>query len=121
MIDAHVVDGRSRADPALRLPPGFDIPTKGSFSRDRWSQLTHLFNLTTPHVQSCNQFPVLFSVLAERRQVVRNVRQNLAHEKGPQTKRLVRNLSAYIKVETEEQGRLRCQRGTTVQTIKGWE
>ena len=38
------------------------ILTKGSFSRERWLQLTHLFNLTTPHMHSCSQSLVLSSV-----------------------------------------------------------
>ena len=38
-----------------------DILTNGSFSRERWSQLTHLFNLITPHSQTSSYFSVLFS------------------------------------------------------------
>ena len=33
-----------------------DILTKASFSRERWSQLTQLFYLVTPHVHSCSHF-----------------------------------------------------------------
>ena len=32
-----------------------DILTKGSFSRERWLQLTQLFNQVTPHLHTCNR------------------------------------------------------------------
>ena len=38
-----------------------DILTKGSFSRERCSQWTHIFNLMTPHMHSCSHFTVLSS------------------------------------------------------------
>ena len=37
------------------------ILTKGSFSRERWSQLTHLFNLVAPHMHTNSHLSVLFS------------------------------------------------------------
>ena len=42
------------------------ILTKGSFSRERWSQLTHLFNLTTPHVRTDGRLSDLFSSVQKR-------------------------------------------------------
>ena len=35
-----------------------DILTKGSFSRERWSQLIHLFHLIKPHTYSCSHLSV---------------------------------------------------------------
>ena len=40
-----------------------DILTKGSFSRERWSQLTQFFNLTTPHVHLNSHSSALFTFL----------------------------------------------------------
>ena len=37
-----------------------DKLTKGSFTRERWTQLTQLFNLMTPHTNSCS-LPLVFS------------------------------------------------------------
>ena len=37
-----------------------DVLTQVSFSREGWSQFTHLFNLTTPHLHSNNNVAVLF-------------------------------------------------------------
>ena len=48
-----------------------DILTKGSFSRDGWSQLTQQFHLMTPLHDSCSHFSVFIYVRAERRHDVR--------------------------------------------------
>ena len=39
-----------------------DLSIEGFFfTRERWTQLTHLFNLMPPHMQSCSRFFRLFS------------------------------------------------------------
>ena len=71
-----------------------DILTKSSFSRERWSQLTQVFNLMSPHLHAHRHFSVLLSSVQKDDSMSQwtSASANL---------RLVRNLSAYVTVEKD--------------------
>ena len=63
-----------------------DIVIKGSFTRDKWLQLTQVFNLMTPHMHSCSHSLVCSSVQKKRRQHVQASARTYHRKRYRQTK-----------------------------------
>ena len=77
-----------------------DLSTKGSFSRERWSRLTHLFNLMTPHVHTSHHFSDLSSSV-QKDDAMSKPNAEPITESATAKPRPVRNLSAYVQVEKD--------------------
>ena len=77
-----------------------DILTNGSFSRERWSQLTHLFNLLTPHSQTSSYFSVLFSPAQKDDRMSKRNAEPIT-ESDTAKRKPVRNLSACVSMEKD--------------------
>ena len=66
-VDVYRLRDRISLDPGIHIKYAktskqiADIRSKDSFHRERWSQLTHLFHLVTPHVRSCSHFSFCFA------------------------------------------------------------
>ena len=73
-----------------------DIQTKGSFHRQRWTQLRHMLNLMTPRMHSCSHFSVLYwSIQTDHKMSKRHA--ELVTESATVKQRPVRVLSSRSK------------------------
>ena len=124
-VDVDWLFGRINLDPWIQINfadinrQDADVLTKGSLARERWFQLTHLFNLGTPHLLTSNHFSFkkFLTVQKDDRMSKRDaelITEGHTGKPGP-----VPNLSAYVKIGEGQQGRLCCWRGATTSDNKG--